>query len=204
MPRPKTLSDKKVLDAALQVMHARGPEAVTFAALSEACGLSSATLVQRFGNKSNLIQRAVLHAWDQLDAWTDELAASVPRTPEGAIELLVGLSSQYGGIEHYAEGLLLLREDLRDPALRARGAKWKAHLCPVLDDCFAGIENVPEGFGLLMASQWQGSLLWWAFDPQVPVETFVEDGLRRFVSTFLRANGSSDVVAPATGRGSFI
>lgn len=204
MPRPKTLSDEEVLDQALQVMHARGPDAVTFAAVSEACGLSSATLVQRFGNKPNLVQRSVLRAWDKLDAWTEELAGSIPRTPDGAIELLVGLSSQYGGIENYAEGLLLLREDLRDPVLRARGAKWKAHLCPVLDDCFSGIGDVPEGIGFLMACQWQGSLLWWGFDPKVPVETFVEDGLRWFVHSLIGANKIPDAAALASGRGSFV
>ena len=33
-----------------------------------------------------------------------------------------------------------------------------------------------------MASQWQGSLLWWSFYPQGDVESFVEDSLKRFVS----------------------
>lgn len=182
MPRPKTLSDAGVLEAALRLMHERGPEKITFAALSDACGLSSSTLVQRFANKPNLIQRTLLHAWDHLDEETERLAAEVPRTPDGAIRLLVGLSAQYGGIETYAEALLLLREDLRDPVLRARGAKWKSYLTPKLDACFADLPGLPEGMGLLMASQWQGSLLWWAFDPRTRVEEFVETSLRRFVA----------------------
>ena len=52
--------------------------------------------------------------------------------------MLVALSGDYGGIEAYAEGLLVLREDLRDPVLRARGAAWKKALSKALDDCFAG------------------------------------------------------------------
>jgi AcrR family transcriptional regulator len=203
MPRPRKLSDKEVLDAALQVMHAHGPDALTFAALSEACGLSSATLVQRFANKPNLIRQTVMHAWDRLDAQTEALASSIPRTPAGAIDLLVGLSAQYGGIEDYAEGLLLLREDLRDPVLRARGAKWKSRLCPLLDECFAGISGVPEGIGLLMAAQWQGALLWWAFDPRVPVQEFLEDGLGWFVSRLLGGDATGNGIAPAKERGSF-
>ncbi|MEX0409267.1 TetR/AcrR family transcriptional regulator [Aquibium sp. LZ166] len=204
MPRPKKLSDEDVLDAALHVMHARGPDALTFAALAESCGLSSATLVQRFANKPNLVRQTVLHAWDGLDAQTEALASSIPRTPAGAIDLLVGLSAQYGGIEEYAEGLLLLREDLRDPVLRARGAIWKSRLCPVLDECFAGTAGVPESIGLLMAAQWQGALLWWAFDPKVPVQEFVEDGLGWFVSTLLGGDGAGNGIAPAKGRGSFV
>lgn len=197
MPRPKSLPDVEILEATLRLMHGRGPESVTFAALSTACGLSSSTLVQRFANKPNLIRCTLLHAWDRLDAETEKLAASIPRTPEGAIRLLVGLSAQYGGIENYAEALPILREDLRDPVLRARGAKWKRFLCPVLDECFAGVPGVPDGMGVLMASQWQGSLLWWAFDPQIAVEAYVEEGLRRLVTVVSRG---SDRAAPQDRR----
>ena len=34
MPRPKTLSDENVLEAALAIIHERGPEALTFASLA--------------------------------------------------------------------------------------------------------------------------------------------------------------------------
>jgi hypothetical protein len=43
-----------------------------------------------------------------------------------------------------------------------------------------------------MASQWQGSLLWWSFDPQGRVQDFVEDNLRNFVIA---------IVGPQTNRG---
>jgi AcrR family transcriptional regulator len=182
MPRPKTLPDKDVLGAAHKLIHEHGPEALTFASVARACGLSSATLVQRFKSKAGLIQSTLLHAWDRLDEKTAKLAATVPKTAAGAIELLVALSRDYGGIEAYAEGLLILREDLRDPALRSRGALWKAALSQALEDCFSAVPRAPQGIGLLMASQWQGSLLWWSFDPQGDVESHVEDTLKRFVS----------------------
>lgn len=184
MPRRKTLSDEEVLVAASRLLHEHGPDALTFESLGRACGLSPATLVQRFRTKAKLKQATLLHAWDGLDAKTAALAASTPKTPEGAIELLVGLS-YYGGIETYAEGLLVLREDLRDPVLRARGAAWKAALSAALDERFAGIAGAPRGIGLLMASQWQGSLLWWGFDPQGRVEDFVAAGLRGFVAALV-------------------
>ncbi len=84
--------------------------------------------------------------------------------------------------EDYAEGLLVLREDFRDPVLRARGAAWKAALAEALDACFAGKPSAPKGIGLLMASQWQGSLLWWAFEPQERLDVYVEKSLRLFVA----------------------
>jgi AcrR family transcriptional regulator len=185
MPRPKTLSDADVLAIAHRLIHAHGPDALTFASVAKASGLSASTLVQRFGSKAGLVRSTLLHAWDGLDAKTARLAATVSKTPGGAIALLVELSRDYGGIEAYAEGLLVLREDLRDPALRARGRAWKEALCGALDDCFADIPHAPEGVGLLIAAQWQGSLLWWSFDPQGDIEGFVEESLRRFVAALV-------------------
>jgi hypothetical protein len=106
----------------------------------------------------------------------------VPKTADGPVQLLVGLSKGYGGIEAYANGLLVLREDIRDPVLRARGAAWKVALSKALDDCFMDLPSAPHGIGLLMASHWQGSLLWWSFEPREDVERFVEESLRRFVA----------------------
>jgi AcrR family transcriptional regulator len=182
MPRPKTLSDQEVLAVAHRLIHAEGPEALTFARIAEACGLSAATLVQRFKSKAGLIQSTLLQAWDGLDARTASLAAAMPKTPAGAIKLLVGLSRNYGGIEAYANGLLVLREDIRDPALRARGAAWKLALSRALDERFAAVPRAPQGIGLLLATHWQGSLLWWSFDPRGKVERHVEDSLKRFVT----------------------
>src|SRR5262245_40211063 len=161
MPRPKTQSNEEVLAAANRLLHQEGPEALTFARVAEACGLAPATLVQRFKTKAGLKQATLLHAWDGLDAKTAKLAAELPQTPQGAVSLLTALSGDYGGIETYAEGLLILREDLRDPVLRARGTAWRRALSQALDRCFAGVPSAPEGVGLLMATHWQGSLLWW-------------------------------------------
>jgi AcrR family transcriptional regulator len=185
MPRPKRLPDLDVLDAAHRLIHRHGPEALTFASLAEACGLSPSTLVQRFRTKARLMQSALLHAWDGLDGRTADLAAAMPRTPDGAIALLVALSADYGGIEAYADGLLVLREDLRDPVLRARGAAWKAALSDALEARFADVPRAPPGIGMLMAAQWQGSLLWWGFDPERDLQSFVDRDLRRFVSAIL-------------------
>lgn len=191
MTRPKTQSDEQVLEAAYRLMHADGPEALTFERLARASGLSGSTLVQRFKNKTLLKQRTLIHAWDGLDRKTEQAAGSVPKTPAGAVELLVALSNGYGDIESYAEGLLVLREDLRDPVLRARGAAWKAALTRMLADCFAGVHGIPDDIGLLMAAHWQGSLLWWSFDPDdMELTAYVEQSLKRFVSAVTSARRS--------------
>jgi hypothetical protein len=126
-----------------------------------------------------------MQAWDQLDERTENLARNAPKTPAGAIEMLVALSGSYGGIEAYAEGLMVLREDFRDPALRARGAAWKDALSSALGACFAGVPDTPENIGLLLATHWQGSLLWWGFDPKEEIGVYVGKALERFVDSLL-------------------
>jgi AcrR family transcriptional regulator len=167
-----------VLDAALGLLREGGASALTFAALAARCGLSAPTLVQRFENKAALRRRALLHAWDELDALTRKLDAEAPLTPEGAVELLIGLSEQYGGIDSYGDGLLLLREDVRDPVLRARGAAWERELTAALDSRF----DAPGGVGYALAAYWQGALVWWAFRPETPLEEYLRERLTGFVA----------------------
>jgi len=186
MPRPKSLSDTEVLKTANRLLHAHGPEGLSFGKLARACGLSSSTLVQRFASKDGLMRATLMHAWDGLDTRTASLAARLPRSPEGAVRLLVALSRDYGDIERYADNLLILREDLRDPVVRARGKAWKGALSAVLEECFAGQPGAVPGIGLMLAAQWQGALLWWSFDPEGPVERFVEERLRAFVAALGR------------------
>lgn len=179
MPRQKIMSDSEVLESALSVIRESGPDGLTFASLAKASGLSGATLVQRFGSKPALLRAAMLHAWDMLDANTGAAIAEAPVTPEGAVQLLLALSHGYGDIEAYADGLRLLREDLRDPDLRARGRAWQAVLTAALKDRLKGL---PTGSASLLLDQWQGSLLWWSFDPREKVEQYVERRLRAFLA----------------------
>ncbi|CAN7257922.1 TetR family transcriptional regulator [Rhizobium leguminosarum] len=182
MPRRRTRSDEQLLAMVLALIHAEGPDAATFAAVAKASGLSGSTLVQRFATKAAMLRAALLHAWDRLDMETARLAGTVPKTPEGAIALLVGLSQDYGdNAAAYGEGLLVLREDFRDPVLRARGAAWGTALTAAVARCL-GSAKAPETMARLMLSQWQGSLLWWGFSAEGPVAAYVETELRRFLA----------------------
>lgn len=179
MPRPRTISDEELLDGALAVMRRAGPEGITFAAVAAETGLAASTLVQRFGRKQALMHAALVRAWDLLDALTAEADAAAPETPAGAVEMLVALSEDYGeGAEEYAEGLLLLREDLRDPELRRRGAAWGGVLAEALGRRLADASGPRPDLGRLMASQWQGALIWWGFSQEGRVTDYVAESLR--------------------------
>lgn len=187
MARPRTVSDEVILDAALVVMQrGGGPEALTFAAAAKAVGLSPAALVQRFGTRPQLLRAALLRLWDALDARTEAADAEASETPEGAISMLVALSTRSVEIDDYVEGLSLLREDLRDPQLRARGAAWGRVLAEALGRRLTDDPARQGMLGRLMASQWQGAQIWWAFSRDADPEQAIEAELRVWCAAVLK------------------
>jgi AcrR family transcriptional regulator len=169
-----------VLAAALTITHETGVGSLTFSALAARCGLSAPTLVQRFSNKPTLIKRTLLYAWDQLEHRTDDLAATLPLTVEGAVDLLLGLSSQYAGADSFGLGLLLLREDTRDADLRARGAAWESQLVDALNERLASNSDDPQT-GYALATYWQGAIVWWAYQTDRPLPDYLGEKLRLFI-----------------------
>ena len=158
-------------------MRRAGPKGVTFSSVAAETGLSAPTLVQRFGTKPALLRAALLRAWDLLDARTAVCDAAAPATPAGAVELLVALSEPDTAAD-YTEGLLVLREDLRDPVLRRRGVLWGEALAEMLGRRLAAGGAPRFDLGRLMAAQWQGTLLWWSFSRRRPAGDAVARSLR--------------------------
>jgi AcrR family transcriptional regulator len=186
MARPRTVSDEAILDAAVAVMHREGPEALTFAAVGKAVGLSPATLVQRYPSKDVFLRAALLQAWDQLDALTEEADRSEPVSVEGAISMLVRMFPSGTGETDYAEGLLILREDVRDPVLRARGTAWGEVLALALGRRLTQDWVDQMRLGRLMASQWQGAQIWWAFSRRGDPAVVIAEELRDWCDVVLK------------------
>jgi AcrR family transcriptional regulator len=159
--RPRTKSDDDLLDGILAAMRRTGPAGLTFAGAASAAGLAAPTLVQRFGTRDQMVKAALMRAWDLLDARTEEAVAATPGTAAGAVDLLVALSRDYGEGEDYADGFLFLREDMRDPDLRRRGAAWGERLAAVLAKRLGAPAAARRA--RLMLSLWQGAVLWWGF-----------------------------------------
>lgn len=187
MARTKTVSDEAILDAAMALMVRKGPEAVTFAAVGREVGLSAATLVQRHATKAEFLRAVLLRAWDQLDEQTARLDESAELSPEGAVQMLVAMFPVGEGETDYAEGLLILREDMRDPLLRERGAQWGATLAKALGRRLSDDPQRQPILGRLMASQWQGAQLWWAFERQGDPASAIGAELRRWCDVVLKA-----------------
>jgi AcrR family transcriptional regulator len=192
VPRPKKIADDDVLAAAGEIVGRGGPDALTFASLGSRTKLSPATLVQRFGTREQMMRATLMRLWDGVDASTADADARYPVDPEGAIALLVHLSAGYGGPggndDDIAQGLLLLREDFRDPKLRARGVAWSEAIDTALGRRLSPDPAAQPTLGRLMASQWQGALIWWGFSRSGALRHHIRRELREWCAIVLRRN----------------
>lgn len=181
MTRQRTISDERIVEAALALMSRLGPEALTLAELGGLVELSAATLLQRFGSKDNLKRVALEYAWDRLDEATANADATAPETPEGAIAVIAALWQSAEPSPDFAGGLLLLREDLRDPVLRARGVAWLDTLALALGRRITPDPAHRRRLGRLMVSQWQGAQIWWAFSRKGAAAEVIANDLREWL-----------------------
>lgn len=184
MGRTKSISDDSALDSVLDLIAETGPAGLTFARAGQAAGLSPATLVQRYGDREALLQAALLRAWDRLDAETAAADAEEPLTQDGAICILLRLMPPEAAERNATDGLLLLREDIRNPVLRARGATWGRRLADILGRRLdAGSES--ERLGWQMASVWLGAQTWWAFTRKGPPDIAIREALEDWCGSVL-------------------
>ncbi|MBI1170379.1 transcriptional regulator [bacterium] len=151
MARPRTLPDSQVFAAILQLIAANGEKAVAFSAVSQATGLAGASLVQRYGALSAMVEAALFWAWDELDAMADAAGAEVAASDKGAQALLKALGERRGPLPMAA----LMAASLRHARLRARAAAWRARVEAMLAERL----HSPEAASMLFAA-WQGQILW--------------------------------------------
>lgn len=174
MSRRKSISDDALLDRLLVGIQQTGPADLSFARAARFAGLSAPTLVQRFGSREAMVEAVLLRAWDLLDARTAEADSACGPGARGAVDLLLQLT--HGGeAEHDSgDGLLLLREDIRNPVLRARGAAWGEALAQAI------ARRLPEDgarLGWEAVSLWQGAIIWWSFRRNAPLAEVVANTL---------------------------
>jgi AcrR family transcriptional regulator len=181
MPRRKTIPDEQVLDTLLGTIMEVGPGSLTFARAAKACGLSPATLVQRYGDHDAFVEAILLRAWDRLETETEAADAEEALTPDGAINLLMRLMPPEAAERNATDGLLLLREDIRNPKLRARGALWGRRLAVAIGRRLTEDPEELLRLGWQMASVWQGAHTWWAFTRGEPADCAIRRVLEDWV-----------------------
>jgi AcrR family transcriptional regulator len=182
MPRKKILSDDEILERALPVMARTGPGGFTLAHVTKETGLSPATLLQRFGSKRAMIERAFARDNERFATWIANLPegrGADKRSMAAALEVYRAATASFHNEPHteLADHLLWLREDIRDPAFnamaRARFALFRAAILKRLPPT-----RLPAGqvAGLLDA-QCHGAIMQWAIEPKGSLQAHVMKSL---------------------------
>jgi AcrR family transcriptional regulator len=185
MARTKTISDESVLAAAATVMFAKGPSDFTLADVAKAAGIAPATLVQRFGDKHGLVVAAIAQDNRAFEGFLAELPRDV-----GAEAVIGVFGRMFAGVEEdadqFADQLLWLRQDMRDPDLnrlaRERFEKLRAAIAARMPPL-----SIPaDDAAVLVEAQWQGALNQWGIFRQGRLADFVTDRLRAWFDLVTR------------------
>jgi AcrR family transcriptional regulator len=119
MPRRKSISDEDILDRALPVIARAGPAGFTLADIATEIGLSPATLLQRFGDKKTLVERAFGRDNERFARWIADLPEGRGVAATLAVYRAATEAFHADPDPELAEHLLWLREDIRDPTFNA-------------------------------------------------------------------------------------
>jgi AcrR family transcriptional regulator len=188
MPRPKTVDDAAVLDAAVRVIDRAGPAGLTFGAVAKEVGLAPATLIQRFDSKRGLLLSIARRGADDAGASLRE-AARRHRSPLRALSAgLVDMSSGVASPEAMANQLAFLQMDLADPELHelalAYTAAVREEIRALLEAAVAAGELTTDDTPRLaqaVQTTYNGALITWAIYRKGRLATW----LRRELETLL-------------------
>ena len=114
-PRPRTIADDKIIEAAAKVIGRVGPGNLTLADVGKEAGLSAATLVQRFGSKRGLLLAMATSAAESMDACFDMVRAAHPSPLAALVAAATDITRYFDTPEEVANHLSFLQMDLSDP-----------------------------------------------------------------------------------------
>ena len=188
-PRPRTVDDRAILEAAARVIGRVGPVRLTLALVAHEVGLSPATLIQRFGSKRGLLLAIAESGSKDPGPWVARLRERYPSPLAALREFLVGFTRMASTPDEMANHLAFLQMDLTDPDLRRLAlAVWvwnERAVTGLLRDAVAEGELGPldaKALAPVLLTVAQGSLLAWVVHREGSARTWV----RRHVETALR------------------
>jgi AcrR family transcriptional regulator len=190
-PRPRTIDDAAILEAAGRIVSRQGPAKFTLADVANEVGLSAATLVQRFGSKRGLMLALACSARDSVEACFNLVRASNP-TPLAAV-LAAGteMTRYVHSPEEMSNHLAFLQTDLSDPEFYAvmleNSRRIIAGYRSLLDEAVAARELVPCDTARLaraVDAVAGGSLIGWAVYREGTAETWVRTDLHTLLDPY--------------------
>lgn len=188
MARTKTISDEAVLAAAAAVMFAKGPSEFTLADVARSAGIAPATLVQRFGDKHGLIVAAIAQDNRAFERFLADLPTEVGA--EAVVDVFARMFPDVGvDVGRFADQLLWLRQDMRDPDLNRLARERFAMLRAAVAERMPPLPIAADEAAALVEAQWQGALLQWGIFREGTLAAFVTGRLRAWLGLATRIGG---------------
>ena len=125
-PRPRTVDDSTILEAAVTVLGRIGPERLTLADVGTEAGLSAATLVQRFGSKRDLMLSVLRFAKDGFES---RLQTAIDENDSPVEAIFAAAMNRPGSLQEpeiVSNMFAFYLSDMRDPQFREL-ARENAH-----------------------------------------------------------------------------
>lgn len=144
MARPRSVPDAVIFDAVLEMLEARGAEAVSFGLVSGEVGLAPPSLVQRYGDREGMLRAALLHGWDRVAEGTAEVDAA-EASAQGYLKALAGVLRPS-----------LVWASRSDVKAAERAAVWRAEV----EASVARKAGCKAEAAAMIFAAWQGRMLW--------------------------------------------
>jgi AcrR family transcriptional regulator len=190
-PRPRTVSDAQILQAALRTMARLGPVRLTLAAVAKDAGLSAATLVQRFGSKRALLLAVSASAAGSMAAAFAQLRAAAPSPLAALLEAATAMARQTRTPDELANSLAFLQIDVSDPEfrrpMREMSRQTLAGYRRLLEDAVRAGELRPcdtPRVARAVAALAGGSLISWAVFRQGSADAWVRADLDTLIEPY--------------------
>lgn len=114
-PRPRTIDDGAILEAAGRIISRHGPAKFTLADVGGEIGLSAAALVRRFGSKRGLMLALARAGRDSVDACFDAVRRSHTSPLAAVLAAGTEMTRFVTSPEEMSNHLAFLQTDLSDP-----------------------------------------------------------------------------------------
>jgi AcrR family transcriptional regulator len=189
MPRTRTISDQKVLNATIELVGRHGVEKLTFASLGAHIGLSPATLVQRFGTKQQLLAAVTRYC---LESMPPTFANAKGGSPLQAMYAAFGtMAKAVTSVEEFANGQVFFYLALTDSAtnilLHKSMAESRNAIQQLLDEAVKLKEINPCNTAVLaltLQTVYEGAITTWLVYQQGSVESWVLNQLEAVIEPY--------------------
>jgi AcrR family transcriptional regulator len=204
-PRPRTIDDAGILEAAGRAISRLGPSRLTLADVAGEAGLSAATLVQRFGSKRGLLLALARSAVESVDACFAAVRAAHPSPLEALVAGATEMTRHVHSPEEMANHLSFLQIDLSDPdfytLMLENSRRILAGYRALVEDAIdAGelIECDSAKLARAVVSMSGGSLIAWAVYRKGTAESWVRGDLETLLEPYRRRTRSRNTRAFAS------